>query len=364
MATPGTRVVEFWRQGGDPVPSTRMVDLARAFEEDGWDGLAVGEAHGILPDPYAVLALAAGATTRLKLGTAVAVPLRHPMLAADAMATLQGISGGRTCFSLGRGDGAVKVLQQKAMRVAEFEAYVAQVQGYLRRQTVEIDGAVSSMLRLFAIDPSLDVPKPPIDVAGTGPKTIALAARHAESISFSVGADPERLRHSIEVARTACAEAGRNFEELQLGCYIQMAVADGPNDPAWEAIRGLTVTHARFSGWEPKPTTEDVSAREHDEYRHAVETMEKVLRAPEGGIVRPPGAEPGELVFYPPEAASSELIERFAIVGSPERCAERLQELVDIGLDRIWIGTKGVGVDVQERNARRIAREVLPLIRR
>jgi 5,10-methylenetetrahydromethanopterin reductase len=364
MATPGTDPVEFWRQGGDPVPSARMVDLARAFEEDGWDGLAVGEAHGILPDPYAVLALAAGATTRLKLGTAVAVPLRHPMLAADAMATLQGISGGRACFSLGRGDGAVKVLQQKAMRVAEFEAYVAQVQGYLRRQTVEIDGTVSSMLRLFAIDPSLDVPKPPVDVAATGPMTIALAARHAESISFSVGADPGRLRHSIELARTACAEAGRDFEELQLGCYIQMAVADGPSDPAWEAIRGLTVTHARFSGWEPKPTTEDVSASEHDEYRHAVETMEKVLRAPEGGIVRPPDAEPGELVFYPQEAASSELIERFAIVGSPERCAQRLQEIVDIGLDRIWIGTKGVGVDVQERNARRIAREVLPLVRR
>jgi 5,10-methylenetetrahydromethanopterin reductase len=362
MTSPRNHSVEFWRQGGDPVPSARTVELARQFEEDGWDGLAIGEAHGILPDPYAILALAAAGTTRLKLGTAVAVPLRHPMLAADAMATLQGISGGRTCFSLGRGDGAVKVLQQKAMRVADFEAYLARIQGYLRRETVEIDGTVSSMLRLFAIDPSLDVPKPPIDVAATGPRTIALAARHAESISFSVGADPERLRHSMELARGACEEAGRNFEDLQLGCYIQMAVAEGPEDPAWEAIRGLTLTHARFSGWEPKPTSEDVSTGEHDEYRHAVATMEKVLTAPEGGIVRPPDAEPGELVFYPQEAASRELIERFAIVGSPERCAERLQELVDIGLDRIWIGTKGVGVDVHEMNARRIARQVLPLI--
>jgi 5,10-methylenetetrahydromethanopterin reductase len=364
MSAGRRRRLEFWRQGGNPVPAAEMSELARRFEEDGWDGLAVGEAHGILPDPYAVLSVAAAGTTTLKLGTAVAVPLRHPLLAADAMATVQAISKGRTCFSIGRGDGAVKVLQQDAMRVADFEAYVARVQAYLRRETVEIGGAVSSMLRLYAIDPSLDVPKPPIDVAATGPKTIALAARHADSISFSVGADPERLRHSIELAHDACRLAGRDFDELQVGCFIQMAVTDRRDDAAWEAIRGLTLTHARFSGWERAPTSEDVNISEHREYRHALTTMEKVLNAPDGGIVRRPDGEPGELVFYPPEAASSELIERFAIVGPAERCAQRLQELVDLGLDRIWIGTKGVGVDVHEENSRRIAREVLPLIRR
>jgi 5,10-methylenetetrahydromethanopterin reductase len=367
MVLPRTRRwqgVEFWRMGADPVPSAEMASLARGFEADGWDGLAVGEAHGILPDPYAVLALAAAGTTKLKLGTAVAVPLRHPMLAADAMATLQGISSGRTCFSLGRGDGAVKVLQQKPMRVAEFETYVRQVQGYLRREQVEIGGTVSSMARLFAIDPSLDVRKVPIDIAATGPKTIEVAARTAESVSFSVGADVERLRHSIELARDACRTAGRDFDELELGCYVQVAVIDDGDDAAREAIRGLALTHARFSGFEPRPTSDNVSEGEHREYRHAVETMETVLRAPEGGIVRSPGAKPGELIFYPQEAASDELIDRFAIIGSAEYCAQRLQQLVGLGLDRIWIGTKGVGVDLRERNAERIGREVLPLVRR
>lgn len=356
--------VEFWRMGADPVPSAQTAGLARRFEADGWDGLAVGEAHGILPDPYAILALAAAGTTKLKLGTAVAVPLRHPLLAADAMATLQGISGGRTRFSLGRGDGAVKVLQQKPMPVAEFETYVKRIQGYLGRGQVEIDGNVSSMTRLFAIDPSLDLPKVPIDIAATGPKTIEIAARTAESVSFSVGADVERLRHSIELACEACTAAGRDIDELELGCYVQMAVVDDGDDSAREAIRGLALTHARFSGFEPRPTSEDVSEGKHREYRHAVETMEKVLRSPQGGIVRPPGAEPGELVFYPHEAASDELIERFAILGSAGYCAQRLQQIVDLGLDRIWIGTKGVGVDLRERNAERISREVLPLIRR
>ena len=85
--------VEFWRMGATPVPVSEIGRFAREFEASGWDGLAVGEAHGLLPDPYATLAVAAEATTTLKVGTAVAVPLRHPLLAAGAMATVQGLSG-------------------------------------------------------------------------------------------------------------------------------------------------------------------------------------------------------------------------------------------------------------------------------
>src|SRR5919109_5277903 len=105
----------FWRMGATPVPATEIGRLARAFEDSGWDGLAVGEAHGLLPDPYVLLGVAAAATTTLKIGSAVAVPLRHPLLAASAMASVQTISNGRARFCLGRGDGAVKVLQQKPM---------------------------------------------------------------------------------------------------------------------------------------------------------------------------------------------------------------------------------------------------------
>ena len=123
----------------------------------------------------------------------MAVPLRHPMLAADAMATVQGVSGGRASFSLARGDGAMKVLQRKPMPVAQFEAYVRQVQGFLRGDDVEMDGAVASMARLGTIDPSLDVPKPSVNVAATGPRMITMAARYADGVSFAVGADIERL---------------------------------------------------------------------------------------------------------------------------------------------------------------------------
>jgi len=353
---------EFWRMGATPVPCAGIGDFARAFEASGWDGLAVGEAHGLLPDPYVVLALAAAATTTLKVGTAVAVPLRHPLLAADAMATLQGVSGGRASFSLGRGDGAMKVLQQKPMRVADFEAYLARLQGFLRRDEVEIDGVTSTMSRLDDIDPSLEAGKPPVNVAATGPRTIDVAARWADGVSFSVGADLERLQHSIGLARDACSAAGRDPDTLALGCYVQVAVTDDGDTQAREAIRGLVVTHARFSGFEAT-TTAGVGAAEHGEYRQAVEVMESVYHSARGGVARTPGGAPGEIDFYPREAGADELIDRFAIAGSAEHCAERLRAIVDLGITRVYVGTRSVGVDLEERNSDRVGREVLPLVR-
>jgi len=141
-------------------------------------------------------------------------------------------------------------------------------------------------------------------------------------------------------------------------------VSDGEHDrDGREAIRGLVVTHARFSGFEPTPVA-GVREGDHSQYRQAVETMEAVYRDTRGGVARRPGGAPGEIEFYPREAGAEDLIDQFGIAGPAEYCAERLQEIVELGFDRIYIGTRAVGVDLDEANADRIGREVLPLLRR
>ena len=350
--------------GATPVPCSDMGRVARNLEGSGWDGLAVGEAHGLLPDPYVALALAASATTTLKVGTAVAVPLRHPLLAADAMATLQGVAGGRASFSIGRGDGAMKVLQRTAMPVRGFEAYLDQLQGFLRGDDVEMDGAVASMARLSAIDPCLDTAKPHVNVAATGPRMIKVAARKADGVSFAVGADPERLRQSIDLARETCRAHGRSPDTLTLGCYVQMAVCDdGDRARARDVIRGLIMTHSRFSGFEGTALPE-VAGEDERPIQRSLDTMEDVLRSSRGGTIPTAGGARGELEFYPRDAVDDAFIDRFGIVGGAEHCAQRLQEILQLGISRVYVGTRGVGIDLQERNTDRIGREVLPFLRR
>src|SRR5947207_6349211 len=99
-------------------------DLARALEDRGFTSLWIGEhshipvsrrtpypAGGELPpayrrmmDPFLSLLVAAQATTSLRIGTGVALPLEHDVFQlAKTVTTLDHLSGGRFDFGVGVG---------------------------------------------------------------------------------------------------------------------------------------------------------------------------------------------------------------------------------------------------------------------
>ena len=58
----------------------------------------------VLADPVALLAAAAAVTSTIRLGTAIyLLPLRHPILAARALATVSALAPGRVLFGVGAG---------------------------------------------------------------------------------------------------------------------------------------------------------------------------------------------------------------------------------------------------------------------
>jgi 5,10-methylenetetrahydromethanopterin reductase len=352
---------EFWRQGSTPVPYVDIGSFAQRLESAGWHGLCVGEAPGILPDPYVVLALAARATATLQLGTAVSVPIRHPIQAANAMAAVNGLAPARTMtFCLGRGDGAMKVLQRGPMRVAVFRSYVEDVRSYLHNDVVVTGDGQTTMARLRQVDPSAGSASPRIDVAATGPKMVSIAAAVADSVTFSVGADPARLRSCIQLLRDAGTDCEGDGAPLPYGCFVQLAVTGEwqSADEARQAIRGLVMTHARFSAYGGRPLP-DMSSADRDPTMAAVEAMEESLTA--ASSAAGPGVYGPGVVRSSPAQLSDDFLDRFAIVGPPAYCAERLQELIELGVWRIVIGTTSVGET--EKNACLIADHVFPLVR-
>lgn len=349
---------EFWRMGATPVPLCDIARIVRGFEEDGWDGLAIGEANGVLPDPYAVLAVCAGATTTLRLGTAVSVPLRSALLAADAMATLQTITGGRSRFCMGRGGGGPKIVPKWPVPTSEFETYLEQLQGLLRREGATFTGRTITLKYLDDLDPSLRIPPPPLDVAITGPRTLEIAARFADGLNFSVGANIESLKVAVRRGREAWRVAQRDPDLLSLGCFVQVALTSPGDDGARDAIQGLVMTHSHFSNPRPTPLT--------------AEPLSPSVRA-EGPGVKSADADPGAktpdikgtgvVQFYGRDAGVENLIDSFAISGDAQYCCDRLNDIVALGFQRIYIGTRGVGIDLDEVNTRRIGRDVLSLLR-
>ncbi|MCH7897258.1 MAG: LLM class flavin-dependent oxidoreductase, partial [candidate division NC10 bacterium] len=107
---------------------------ARA-EEVGYDGIVYVDSQNLAGDCYVALALAAQATSTIKLGTGVTNSFtRHPAVTASAIATVQVESGGRAYLGIGRGDSALAHLGRAPHPVAAFDNHLDLGQGGVRPQ--------------------------------------------------------------------------------------------------------------------------------------------------------------------------------------------------------------------------------------
>ena len=101
---------------------------ASVVEEDGWDGLLFTDTQNLSIDVFRSLYLAASATSRLELGTAVTnLVTRHPAVMASAFATLHHVSGGRAHIGVGRGDTALELVGIKPPSAGRFEALLGEL---------------------------------------------------------------------------------------------------------------------------------------------------------------------------------------------------------------------------------------------
>lgn len=343
------------------------VKAARRAEDEGWDGIGLVDSQNLAGDPYIELALAAHATTTLKLATAVTNPLtRHPAAMATAIATVQAESGGRAVLGIGRGDSSLAHLGLAPAPVAVFERYLQRLQGYLRGEDVPFDDAAEhqgarslstlglaagpTSSRIHWLNPAL--PKVPVDVAATGPKVIALAARLADRITLAVGADSARIGWAVEQAKRASAEPGdpNSANSLNdLGAYVPVLVHPD-RATARALIKGGVASFARFSVMHGRVVgpADDRTAQ----------TLEAVHDAYDMGRHFTHGSPQSQPL-------TDEVIDAFGIAGPAGYCIERLHALAEAGVKRVVVMLGSVGLDRAEARAARsrMVEDVLPALR-
>jgi 5,10-methylenetetrahydromethanopterin reductase len=334
-----------------PEAGTVEQQAAKA-EEAGWDGITFTDSQNLVGDPFVAVALASRATGNLKFGTGVTnLFTRHPAALANVAVTVQEESGGRFVLGTGRGDTALFHLGRKPMPVAQFAERLQEVQAYLCGGTVDLEGHAS---RLVWLDRTRQT-KVPLDVAASGPKVIELAAQVADSITFAVGAAPDRLRWALDLAHKAAAEAGRDPGSLTYGAYVN--IGSHPDVATARAlIAGGVAAFAHFSAM---PGSTGAGLDEKDR-----EVVAEVGRRYDSNVHLRNDA--GHT-----DALDPDFVDRFAVVGPPDRCVERMQELAALGLERFVVtgptfgAAQGVrGTREEARVANRLLRdEVLPALR-
>lgn len=333
---------EFWHVTF-PMPASTAA-TAKSLEDGGWDGVFFPDTQCLSGDVYSGLALAASATSRIKLGPGVTNPVtRHPSVTASAIATIQVESKGRAVLGLGRGDSSLAYIGQKPASVNVFDTYLTDVQQYLKGEAVDIDGYQSR--NTWLADTGL--PKVQVDVAATGPRVISAAAVSAERITFAVGADPKRITASIETARSARSAADLDPNDLSFGAYVN-CTANPDAAKARQVILGTVGVFAHFSGMAGSDTSqlEDGSVFEsvagsYDMANHA--------RSSAGHVA----------------GLDDDFVDRFAVAGSSAYCVDRLGQLIETGLDRLVFVTASRDADPAEvkLGSTLLATEVLPQLR-
>ncbi|WP_411105006.1 LLM class flavin-dependent oxidoreductase [Streptomyces sp. cmx-4-9] len=90
----------------DHYAAAPLLDFARQAEELGFDSLWAGDSLTARPrlDPLVVLSAAAAVTSRITVGTAALTPaLRHPLIGANMVSSLEHVAAGRLVLGLGSG---------------------------------------------------------------------------------------------------------------------------------------------------------------------------------------------------------------------------------------------------------------------
>lgn len=209
------------------------------LEEMGVDSLWLQEmVFGPLVDPFIGMAHALARTSRLKVGTGVAVlPGRNPVLVAKQLATLAALAPGRVlpAFGLQPARAAERAMfpVPAGRRGAVFDESLELLRLLLHEENVCFTGQYFSV-EAASVGP---LPPKPIDIwtGGSAPGALRRTGRLADGWlgSFLTPAESRAAREAIQAA---AADAGREIEEDHFGISLAVATEGIPASLA-ESVR-------------------------------------------------------------------------------------------------------------------------------
>lgn len=178
------------------------------------------------------------------LGSLVTAAIyRHPLLNAVNVSTLDHISNGRAILGMGAGgvpadlDGLGAAGTRGAELVERLDEQLDSIDRLLRGETVTREAGYYPMRNAW-IERPLQAPRPPILVAGQGPRAIRVAARRAD-IWNTLGGEPiegearhlddalAATRRQLELLEAACLEIDRDPASIRRSVFaFRVAIYD------------------------------------------------------------------------------------------------------------------------------------------
>jgi coenzyme F420-dependent glucose-6-phosphate dehydrogenase len=233
----------FYTCAHEQFPPEDLLRQAVAAERAGFDGIACSDhlqpwwEDGESAHAWVWLGAAGQATEHAALGTAVTPPgpRYHPVVIAQAWATLEAMFPGRPFLGIGSGESLNESplgaeWPSPAGQVERMDEALGIITALLDGERVDHEGA--HFRTDGAILHTRPERRPPIYVSAFGPRAAGIAARRGDGLWTL--ADPEMAPDLIDAYRSAAEDAGREPGEIVL--QLQFSWADD-DDAALEGAR-------------------------------------------------------------------------------------------------------------------------------
>ena len=236
--------------GLQKVPAGELVELWKTIEDLGFDWISIwdhfyaadmtGDAECL--EAVSMHAALAMATTRVRCGSLVySVGYRHPAVLANAIATIDHLSGGRADVGIGAGWSQLEYdaygipFPSVGTRMDQLEEGIQVLRGLLHDEVTSFEG------KWFQLREARNEPRPvqaklPIWVGGGGERrTLRIAAQHADGWNVPF-ISPEEFGRKRGVLHRHCEDVGRDPAEIRCTVNVGLAWREEDLEPQFGRI--------------------------------------------------------------------------------------------------------------------------------
>jgi probable F420-dependent oxidoreductase len=325
-------------------PASKVVELARQAELEGFDYVWTFDSHLLWEEPFVIYSMILANTRKVIVGPMVTNPAtRDWTVTASLFATLNEMFGNRTICGIGRGDSAVRVTNGKPTTLDTLREAI----GVIRDLANGREATYKGNKYRFPWNPrsTLD-----IWVAAYGPKALKLAGEVGDGFILQM-ADIAVVEWSIKAVKDAAKAAGRNPDDVKICVAAPAYVTDGS---AGGDAHGLD--QCRWFGGMVGNHVADIVAR-YGEGGAAVPTaLTEYIKGRQGYDYNEHGRAGNKHTQFVPD----EIVDRFCLVGPIAKQIERLKELEALGVDQFDIYLQH---DAKESTLAAYGNEVIPALR-
>jgi alkanesulfonate monooxygenase SsuD/methylene tetrahydromethanopterin reductase-like flavin-dependent oxidoreductase (luciferase family) len=298
-------------------PLRDSIEMIQAAEELGFHACySVDETWH--KDMWLLFAAAADKTTRIRFGPSLTpIGLREPTLVAQALATLDELTGGRTecVFSIGNlGLLAQYGIDWTAIRpLSRVKEAHHVLRTFLDDGAIEFEGDFYTYKGLFTFARPVQERVPVKIGAMRGPRSFQLAGEISDGVHHALSYSREAYEFLVENVKIGAERAGRDWRDLDIGAWVAFAVAP---DSA-EAKRAARIMVAFYISSMPREQIE----------RHGIDpaSLQPIVEALGRGEIE-------EAL----ELTSPEVAEKLSIAGTPEECVARIrQDIAPTGVNHM-----------------------------